>query len=83
MTKRGRGIDICNVKSPCKNCKNRFVGCHSQCESYKLYRENNEKRYSDHLEEKKIRDDYRELRGTSYCRNVRPKDRKLSSLYWG
>ena len=27
------------VNSPCKDCKNRFLGCHSKCEGYKIYKE--------------------------------------------
>lgn len=23
--------------APCKNCKDRYVGCHSKCEKYKEY----------------------------------------------
>lgn len=30
-------------KVPCKNCKDRFVGCHSSCEKYKAFKEENEK----------------------------------------
>nr|DAQ48207.1 MAG TPA: chromatin structure-remodeling complex protein [Bacteriophage sp.] len=26
------------ISSPCKDCKSRFVGCHSTCDSYKEYR---------------------------------------------
>ena len=31
-------------KSPCLNCKDRVVGCHSTCEKYKEFFELNEKR---------------------------------------
>lgn len=27
-----------NLLAPCKNCPDRYVGCHSQCESYKKFR---------------------------------------------
>lgn len=27
----------------CKDCTDRYVGCHSTCESYKQYQEENEK----------------------------------------
>lgn len=82
MTKRGKGIDVCNAKAPCKDCKNRFVGCHSQCELYQEYRAKNEKRYADHLNDKKLMDDFLSLRNTSYCRNVSPKDRKSYCSLW-
>lgn len=26
------------INSPCKNCKERFVGCHSNCEKYNQFR---------------------------------------------
>lgn len=26
------------IVSPCKDCPERFVGCHSSCEKYKQYR---------------------------------------------
>lgn len=26
------------LKSPCLHCTNRHIGCHSQCELYKMYR---------------------------------------------
>lgn len=26
------------IKSPCKNCENRCVGCHSNCDKYIEYR---------------------------------------------
>ena len=25
------------MQAPCKDCENRFVGCHSQCEKYQEY----------------------------------------------
>ena len=32
-------------KTPCKNCENRFVGCHNECNKYKEYRKEIEKIY--------------------------------------
>lgn len=29
------------MRSPCKNCPCRFVGCHIQCPQYKAYTEDN------------------------------------------
>ena len=31
------------IKAPCKDCKDRKVGCHSTCEKYKAYQESNSK----------------------------------------
>lgn len=28
-----------NLKSPCLNCENRFVGCHSNCSGYQSFRQ--------------------------------------------
>ena len=30
---------------PCKDCKDREIGCHSRCEKYGKFRAENEKRY--------------------------------------
>lgn len=27
------------INSPCKDCKNRYLGCHSECEKYIEYKE--------------------------------------------
>lgn len=27
------------MESKCKGCKRRFVGCHAQCEDYKMWKE--------------------------------------------
>lgn len=37
-----------NTKVPCKDCKNRKIGCHSTCDEYKAFSEYNKKK----LEEK-------------------------------
>lgn len=29
-----------NLKSPCKNCDDRYLGCHSQCGNYISYKNN-------------------------------------------
>ena len=28
------------IDSPCKDCKDRYLGCHSKCEKYIEYKEN-------------------------------------------
>lgn len=28
-----------NLKSPCINCENRFLGCHSSCSGYQSFRQ--------------------------------------------
>lgn len=29
-----------SLHSPCKDCSDRFVGCHAQCDLYESFREN-------------------------------------------
>lgn len=29
---------IHNLKAPCLNCENRFLGCHSSCNNYQSFR---------------------------------------------
>lgn len=52
-------------ESPCRDCEDRFVGCHGQCEYYKEYR-----RYKDdQLEKKKVTNwDYIEYRSQALNR---------------
>lgn len=49
-----------NLCCPCKNCEARYIGCHSGCEDYKLYKTKNnfirKKRLDNLLEEKDIRE---------------------------
>ena len=33
-----RGIRLTSYASPCMNCEDRHVGCHSECEKYKQFR---------------------------------------------
>ena len=46
------------MKSPCMGCNNRVLGCHSNCEAYGTYKNDNEKRKQIELENKKTRDFY-------------------------
>lgn len=39
---------------PCRNCKDRKVGCHSTCERYKEFTEINEKRKEEIRQDKEI-----------------------------
>lgn len=40
---RGKGIILNGVLSPCKNCTERFVGCHEICEEYQKFKEKSNK----------------------------------------
>ena len=42
-----------NVQSPCLDCKDRCVGCHSKCEKFKTFRDAVDKKLSDKREFKK------------------------------
>lgn len=33
-----RGIRLTSYASPCMNCEDRHVGCHSECEKYRQYK---------------------------------------------
>jgi hypothetical protein len=33
------------MNAPCKDCKDRVLGCHSKCEKYKAFSEENKKTY--------------------------------------
>lgn len=35
---RGRELKIQNIKSPCKDCGKRYLGCHSNCKEYKKFK---------------------------------------------
>ena len=49
-----------NLCCPCKDCDQRYVGCHSTCEEYKTYKTRNnfirKKRLNKLLEEKDVRE---------------------------
>jgi len=39
MATRGKIIlGICPLQSPCRDCPERFLGCHSVCERYRAYK---------------------------------------------
>ena len=42
--------------SPCKDCEKRELGCHSRCEAYRLYNEENERKRNERLIQSKISD---------------------------
>lgn len=42
------------VTAPCKDCKDRFVGCHSSCDKYKEFRINLDEEREKTREEKKM-----------------------------
>ena len=49
-----------NLYCPCKDCDQRYVGCHSSCEEYKTYKIKNnfirKKRLDKLIEEKDVRE---------------------------
>lgn len=44
------------VTAPCKDCPDRYPGCHSKCPKYQQFKEDNEKRKQAEQEQKR-RDD--------------------------
>jgi len=36
-------------KAPCKDCEDRFIGCHSVCDIYKEFQYKQEKEYGERL----------------------------------
>lgn len=47
-------------KCQCKNCQNRYPGCHSKCESYLAFKKERDEMHQEYLKNKKI-DNYRYL----------------------
>lgn len=43
------------VQSPCLNCKDRFVGCHSTCEKYIAFTKENNKKKEEIRAEKTVK----------------------------
>ena len=50
------------IKGPCKNCDNRFVGCHSECLKYIDYRQKLDVYRQTEKTDKKVRADYGSVR---------------------
>lgn len=53
------------VKIPCKNCKDRSLGCHSTCKEYKDFYELNEQRKAEKDKEREVN---RVLHGYNKCK---------------
>lgn len=43
---------------PCKDCEERRVGCHSDCEKYKTWRKVKDKQYKEELEKRRCDIEY-------------------------
>ena len=59
------------MESKCKNCQNRYVGCHDNCEDYKAYKQ--------YLEEKKEKERIARLQDrytTPYYKQVKKRNKK-------
>ena len=54
------------VKPPCKDCAERYVGCHSQCDAYQSYVEKNQRN----------REEIQRAKRMDYNPNVKKKARK-------
>ena len=52
------------IKSPCHNCPDRFVGCHSSCVKYIDYQQ------ASIIRNKEIREKKKEMRGGEYTNYI-------------
>ena len=52
------------VASPCKDCQNRFVGCHSSCVKYIDYKQ------ASSVRAKAVKEKKKELRGGEYTEYI-------------
>lgn len=50
------------LQPPCKDCEKRHVGCHSSCEDYKMYHDENVKLQEQRAEFRRKIEDYYEVR---------------------
>jgi hypothetical protein len=41
------GLVYARPNAPCKDCKERHVGCHAECERYKEFAEENRRRHDE------------------------------------
>ena len=53
----------------CKDCTDRHVGCHSECETYKMYRSELDKQNAERAARKAKQRDWREYKVASYKKN--------------
>ncbi len=44
------------MEPPCKDCEKRYLGCHSDCESYKAYRADREADYEKRMNRRRLSD---------------------------
>lgn len=53
----------------CQNCTERYVGCHSECEDYKSYRDDLDKKNALSRQQKQNYRDWKEFKNAGYRRN--------------
>ena len=56
--------------APCKDCEFRTVECHSQCEIYKDWRSNRDKKIEEAREQKKVRNEYLDYRQNLFSKKL-------------
>ena len=45
---------MCPIDSPCKDCQDRFLGCHSKCEKYIAFRKKRDEQLDEINKQKKF-----------------------------
>lgn len=68
--------------APCKDCSDRHVGCHGDCEKYKAYRSDLESKH-EHEKQENSYHDYQRDRSTEYALHLWKCDRAFKRHYKG
>lgn len=64
------------LPSPCLNCERRYVGCHSNCEDYKAFREKVQKSKEAFYEDYRAKDIYMDFVTQSKRKHLKSKGRR-------
>ena len=63
------------MNSPCLDCENRRVGCHSECEDYKVFAAENEARNAEAYKQRKAEGEFNDYQRAGKYRTA--KERKF------
>lgn len=55
---------------PCKDCEERHIACHTKCEKYKAFAEENRRRHDEALKQSRIEDGLIEAEIIRHRRNM-------------
>ena len=59
------------LNAPCKDCKDRHVGCHSECEKYKEFADFNRKMHDEAVKQSRLETGLLEAEIIRHRRNMR------------